>query len=618
MHTPTRYRSTRSLHAVWVPVWLSISAVLWPTGAWADELGAGVQVSVQGVATFGTSLRTEDPSAEVLGGKSSARVPGAPTGQLAPGSSAGGSDLNFSAGRPLSTVLKAMVGVDLRQQHTGLFVRGNAWHDLTLKNSDRAYGNFPNGFAQNVPLSDAGFAPEAQFANLQWMDVYGYTRLDVGAVSALDVKFGRQYLHWGHSRFFAGGINSINPYNYAAAARPGATGEEARLPVGMLYGKLQSSDASTLDGFVQYESRTHVLPGCGTFYAFANYAATGCGFVNALPNQTDPSALAQGTYIHRAEDVLAASSGQFGASWQWTPSDTAASVRLYAMRYHSRAPSIRVTNATFASGLDTTQAALLQRLTGPQGARYALMYPEAIQMVGLSFESKSGPARQLYGELAYRPNQPLNLNAADMISAFLTRAPNSALNLAKGVNAIGLGGAFEGYDRFKVTTANLGMIQQIPKLVGAERVMLTAELGLSHVAGLPGVGTLRYGRSDDYGVAAYTGGAACVDASVAQKTCAQDGFVTSMAWGYRLQLVASYSEGLWGAAWMPLLYLAHDVSGYSYDGTFLEGRRVLRPGVRLHWRDGYFAEMHYHRIWGGAYNPQIDRDTLTLFVGMRF
>jgi hypothetical protein len=70
--------------------------------------------------------------------------------------------------------------------------------------------------------------------------------------------------------------------------------------------------------------------------------------------------------------------------------------------------------------------------------------------------------------------------------------------------------------------------------------------------------------------------------------------------------------------WTPMLYLAHDVSGYSYDGTFLEGRKVVRPGVRAQWRDGYFAEMHYYRTWGGAYNTQIDRDTLTLFAGLRF
>ena len=586
----------------------------------AADLGHGIEATFSGVATFGTAIRTEDPSPGVLGGASAARVPGTPTGQLTPTSSAGASDLNFSSGQAVSTVLKAMAGLDVHQHNTGLFMRAQAWHDLTLKNSDAAYGNFPNGFAQNVPLSDAGFAPEAQFANIQTMDVYGYTRLDVGASSALELKLGRQYVNWGNARFFSGGINVINPSNFAAAARPGAMAEEFRLPVGMLYAKLQTSEASTLDGFAQYESRTHVLPGCGTFYAQANYAATGCGYVNAS-NKSDTVGFSSGLYIHRTDDVALASSGQFGLSWRLAPADSNASMRLYAMQYHSRAPSIRVNNATFPSGLvpnSSNPLATAQRLTGPGGASYSLMYPESIKLVGASFETKLAPTTQVYGELAYRPNQPVSLNATDMITGFLLRAPNSVLNLDRGVNAIPLGGTFDGYDRFRVTTASVGGVQVFPKIMGAERVVATAELGLSHVAGLPSLGTLRYGRSDDFGGAAYTGGDACVDFSIAQKACAQDGFVTPMAWGYRMQLAASYSEGAWSAMWTPMLYLAHDVSGYSYDGTFLEGRKVVRPGVRAQWRDGYFAEMHYYRTWGGAYNTQIDRDTLTLFAGLRY
>ncbi|WP_408596586.1 DUF1302 domain-containing protein [Limnohabitans sp.] len=589
-----------------------------PLSAGAMDWGSGIQAKFEGLATWGTTLRTEDPSASVLGGVSAARVPGAPAGQLAAGSSAGGNDLNFSSGQAVSTVLKAMGSMDLRQQDTGVFLRAKGWQDTALKTSDHAYGNWPNGFTPNARLSDAGFAPEAQFANLQWMDVYGYTQLDVGATSALALRLGRQYVNWGQSKFLAGGVNAINPFNYAAGVRPGAAAEEMRLPVGMLYGLLQTSDASTWDGFVQYESRANVLPGCGTFYSTANFASTGCGFVNALPGVSDPTALATGRYAHRADDVAFAGSGQFGLSWKFEPRDMAGHVRLYAMQYHSRAPSIRLNSPTFASGLDTTQAALIQRLTGPGATSYAMQYPEAIQLLGASFESKLDPTRQFYGEVAYRPNQPLNLNAADLMAAFLSRAPNSALNLAKGVNAIGLGGSFDGYDRFKVTTASVGAVQVLPQVLAAERWLLTAELGLSHVASLPSASTLRYGRSDDFGVAAYTGGPVCIDTSVAQKTCAQDGFVTSLSWGYRMQLSAAYSESAWGAAWTPMLYVAHDVSGYSFDGTFVEGRRVMRPGVRVLWREGYFGEMHYHHTWGGRYNTQIDRSTLSVIGGVRF
>ena len=327
MQLVTRFARSPSVCSVRKMSWLTWCVLVFAQPSIAADLGHGIEASFSGVATFGTALRTEDPSPGVLGGASAARVLGTPTGQLAPTSSAGSSDLNFSSGQAVSTVVKAMAGLDLHRGHTGLFMRAQAWHDLTLKHSDAAYGNFPNGFKQNVPLSDAGFAPEAQFANVQAMDVYGYTRLEVGAASDLALKLGRQFVNWGNARFFSGGINVINSSNYAAAARPGAMVEESRLPVGMLYGKLQTTPVSTFDGFVQYESRTHVLPGCGTFYAQANYAATGCGFVNAS-GKSDTVGFATGSYIHRSDDVALASSGQFGGSWTVAPPDSDTSMRL--------------------------------------------------------------------------------------------------------------------------------------------------------------------------------------------------------------------------------------------------------------------------------------------------
>jgi hypothetical protein len=154
--------------------------------------------------------------------------------------------------------------------------------------------------------------------------------------------------------------------------------------------------------------------------------------------------------------------------------------------------------------------------------------------------------------------------------------------------------------------------------MGAERLTLSGELGWSHVSSLPSSGFLRYGRHDEYGVAAVDGGGACSDATKAQKSCALDGFITSNAWGYRLRLSANFAGAFFGAALMPSLTFAHDVNGYSYDAALLKDRKTLRPAVRADWYDKYFAEVQYARIWGGAYNTQIDRDSLTLSIGAKF
>jgi hypothetical protein len=155
------------------------------------------------------------------------------------------------------------------------------------------------------------------------------------------------------------------------------------------------------------------------------------------------------------------------------------------------------------------------------------------------------------------------------------------------------------------------------KTWGAERLILSGELGWSHVADLPDTGFLRYGRSELYGVAALNG-FPCADTSVAQKSCSHDGFITSSAWGYRARLSAIYPGALFGGTLTPSLTFVHDVSGYSYDGTFLKDRKVLSPAIRSTWGKKYFTEIQYTRFSGGAYFTLADRDNLTLVVGMNF
>lgn len=150
------------------------------------------------------------------------------------------------------------------------------------------------------------------------------------------------------------------------------------------------------------------------------------------------------------------------------------------------------------------------------------------------------------------------------------------------------------------------------------RLTFNAKLGASHVASLPDPGQLRFGRSDDYGGAQVTGGAACVDNTAAQKSCAREGLVTASAWGYRLRVAATDPNAFFGATLTPSLTFAHDVEGNSFDGTLLAGRMALRPAIRAEWGRQYFAELQVNALTGGKYNPQTDRDSVTLFAGIRF
>lgn len=580
--------------------------------AWAHPPGDGFKIS--GVLTAGTSVRTQSPDAAVLGQGATARLGLAP-GELS--GNAGASSLNFRAHRPVSTVLKGLLDLEFSQGGHGLALRARAWSDQELEHGLRPYGHAPNGFASQAPLNDRDFDARSRFTGAVVDDAYVFGRSALTGEASLHWRLGRQILHWGQARFFAGGVDVINPYDVPALVRPGVQTQEGRVPVGLWHGRLDLGAGSELQAWAQYDFKPTVLAGCGTFHASSNHAATGCNFVNVLGgapvNLSDPAALASGIYAHRMADLQPSATGQLGVSLSRKVATT--EWHGYLMSYHSRTPFLRGTNAHIDGGHGVDE---IQRLKHPDGVRYGLVYPDRIHLLGLGFAHKPHPAVSLWGEFSLRPNQPLQINAADLIAAFVVRNPSSALNLARNTNALPPGASFEAYERHRVSTAMLGAHRAWAKVAGASRLLLSGELLWSHVAGLPDPGRLRFGRSDEYGVAAVAGGAACVEGTRSGKQCPLDGFVTSQAWGWRMHVAASYPGAWAGAMLTPSLTLGHDSSGYSHDGSLIEGRVMLRPAVRADWGKRYFAEMVYLRWQGGRYFTQVDRDTLSLSAGLRF
>ena len=157
-------------------------------------LGEELEAKIEGSVTLGTGIRTEEPLPQNFGPLAGNRV-GRPGGLTSANS--GGPNLNFEKGSAYSTVLKGFVDFDLHGRSLGAFTRLKAWHDFELESGDRPYGNFPNAFAQGVPLSDEGFAREAKFSNAMFTDAYVYGRYDLGDERRLEARFGRQVVSWG-------------------------------------------------------------------------------------------------------------------------------------------------------------------------------------------------------------------------------------------------------------------------------------------------------------------------------------------------------------------------------------------------------------------------------------
>lgn len=597
-----------------------IGAACLPSLAADFKLGDGIEGKFNATVTLGTQIRADNPNPDAYATTPSAFVPGAAPGKLA--GQTGGSDLNFNKGDTISTVIKGAFDLDLKKGSTGFFVRGNIWRDLALGQNAVPYGNYSNRFAPNTALSDNGFAPGAKFNNAEVRDYYAYTRFDLGKNTSVDAKLGRQVVQWGVSQLVTGGVNSaINPSDYASQFRPGALSTDSKLPVGMLSAKLATGSDWSMEGFLPYEFRSAVLPGCGTFFDSASAFPQGCNMAAIvtpplvpLASASEAQQLVNGLYLHRTADINASAAGQFGLSAGFKSAALKTEFKGYVLNTHQPMPNLRMTVENIGGAY---AASVPQRLTNVNGLKYANVYAENNQLFGLSSMTKLDPATNLYGELTYRPNAPITMNPADVVAAFALRSPSLMLALNKGILKIAPGGSFDAYDRFGVVTANVGGSKVFPKVLGAERVVMVGEVGLSHVNGLPDQNTMRYGRPLAYGVAANSPGAACID-TVPGKTCTNDGFVTANAWGLRVLMSATYPNAFAGASVTPSLLIAKDVSGYSYDGTFSKGRSTVRPGVRLDWGKSYYLDLQYTRFSGGRYNLFVDRSYLSLVAGARF
>jgi len=277
---------------------------------------------------------------------------------------------------------------------------------------------------------------------------------------------------------------------------------------------------------------------------------------------------------------------------------------------------VRGTNPNIGGGFGNA----LTRLTDPNGVKYALLYPEDIHLFGLSFDTRRGQATRVFGEIAYRPKPAAQRQLRRPRRRFVARNPNSILNRpssGKAALAVPPGATFDAYDRYAVTTASLGVNQGLPGMLGSQRVVLAAELGISHIANLPDASAIRYGRSEAYGVAAVPG-APCTD-TYPGKTCSLVGFVTNNAWAIARGVASTYNEAFLGVTLTPSFTVAHDVRGYSYDGTFLEGRVILAPALRAQWGRRYFAEIIYTRFTNAPdYSMLIDRDNVQIYAGVNF
>src|SRR5699024_10063971 len=252
---------------------------------------------------------------------------------------------------------------------------------------------------------------------------------------------------------------------------------------------------------VGYSQNGNVQEAIGMGQVFSGY--------NQLVHGTDS------TYVtlNRTKDEKASSQGQFGVSARYFADSLGGTeFGLYYTRTHAKLPVV-------AAHMNVVEAVDLQELSDPvavggaaaemiDNSQYTMVYPEDIDMFGISFSSNVGPVA-LSGEVAYRPKQPIINDVGDNLVAGLARAAGASAtqNATNEKATVGditnhcvrnkVGGSCLGsdyeinpgerlyfYDEAKMTNASLVSIFNFGPSLGTDDLMFVLELGAEHAGGL--------------------------------------------------------------------------------------------------------------------------------------
>ncbi|WP_417694016.1 DUF1302 domain-containing protein [Pseudomonas sp.] len=543
--------------------------------------------------------------------------------------------LNFKRGETFSKIFKGIHDLELKYGDTGVFVRGKYWYDFELKDEHRLYKD----------ISDSNRKEGAKSSGGQILDAFIYHNYAIGDQPG-SVRLGKQVVSWGESTFIQGGINSINPVDVSAFRRPGAEIKEGLIPVNMFYVSQSLTDNLSAEAFYQLEWDQTVVDNCGTFFSQPDVVADGCSDNLRVLNKrsTLPAAALgpaealgvnvneEGVLVRRGPDRDARDSGQWGVSFKYMfePLDT--EFGAYFMNYHSRAPIFSATGAPqsvfdLAAGLPPAFAALSPLLVAGN-SNYFIEYPEDIRLYGLSFSTTLPTGTAWSGELSYRPNAPVQLSTTDILFAGVTPLPGLG-------NASILPGSpgqdLHGYNRKEITQFQTTFTHFLDQVMGASRLTLVGEVGVTYVGGLESKSDARYGRDPVFGPGelpngfcnvlngstAAGGGQTSADVN---SNCNNDGFTTSTSWGYRARAIWEYPDVFAGVNLKPNVAWSHDVKGYSPGpgGNFEEGRKAVSLGLDAEYQNTYNASLAYTNFFGGDFSTVDDRDFLALSVGVTF
>ncbi len=624
-----------------LPLAIAVSACM-ASSAQAVEFNFGeLGIQVDNTVSYGVAWRTESQDKrQVMGGNAEA------LGFTGKGSSYNYDDgtLNYGKGDIYTNAVKWSGDLEINYRNFGGFFRARAYYDTALMDEDTDF----------KPLNDA--TKDAAGKGAELLDAYVWADMELGS-TPVNLRVGRQVVSWGESTFIQGGINSINPVDASAFRKPGAEVKEGLLPVNMVYTSIGLSADVTLEAFYQLEwEKTRTDP-CGTFFSTVDFVADGCGPVILAGTEDEryyldlrQEEIDQGYDLNarvspmteRIADDQPKDSGQYGLALRWYSEalgDT--EFGFYHMNIHSRVPYI--------NGVVTNYDPLASDPNAPVNPNseydsryplYQIAYPEDIQISGISFATSTEGGASISGEISYKPDMPLQWNAFELILAG-NGLPSSRLYQqrlgelqAKGLSTSDakaelFGNLAEGSDSFDIWQAQMTFIKFFDRVMGADRLALVSEIGMTYIDGLPSLDEARYGRSGAYGIGNNAGVAPefgatnpCVTGpgnNANTDNCTNDGYVTELSGGIRLRASMDFNNAFAGVNVTPTLSVAYDKGNGPEPGAqFLDDRLTTGLGVSFVYLNKTSVDLSYTNFSGGDYNQMVDRDNVSLSAKYSF
>lgn len=561
-----------------------------------------VQGSFDTTVSLGATMRLEDADPSLVG---------IANGGTSRSVNTDDGNLNYSKGDIVSSVIKATHDLELKYANYGFFTRVSYFYDYETSKTKKLG---PNG--QDRLGSDIDF-----------LDLFAYGNFNVFDRS-LDVRVGKQVVNWGESTFIPNGINVVNAVDVSKLRTPGAEVKEALLPTSALSTSLQITDGLSVEAlWLMSYDKTRIDPR-GSFFSTndtvsddGNAVYAGFGRRNDQHNSFPVTAENTGGAalpITRIDDRLPEDKrGQYGVATRYFAEQlNNTEFGAYYLHYHSRTPLVSA---------ERGEGSFPATLTTPGNTKYYAIYPEGIDLFGLSFNTTAPYGVAVQGEYSYRPNMPTQLATTELVLAALRVANN--IDAYYGNNPTTAPTALQGYVDIKTHQVQSTFTKAFGPTWRANQFTLLGEVGAVY-ADLP-QGLL------------FNGPATSLPAPGSQDLAAgsfqQTGYATNFSWGYRLVSRLDFENVIGAVQMSPRLAFAHDVHGVS--STFNQDAKAVTVGLGFNYLQRWQADIAYTNFFGGrvysgtdpgtvpagqsadwseSANPNKDRDFLALSVSYAF